>query len=142
MNRLQVTSAYLLALPLLGSGINLLFGLVDPVTGTDYAGERMWNELRGSGLMPYLALGHFVIGMLLLLPRWRFVAGLLQLPVTLGIVAFNLILFPPGIPLALAMLVLNFALLADRHALVRMLPEQETETAAAVAANAPRTLVP
>lgn len=63
--------------------------------------------------MLWIALGHGAVGVSLLVPRLRLLAALLQLPVTLGIVAFNLTLYPPGVPLALAMLVANLILTLD-----------------------------
>jgi hypothetical protein len=71
--------------------------------------------------MTWLATGHALLGMLLLLPRTRFAAGMLQLPVTLGIVAFNLTMFPAGVALALGMLAVNLAVVlrpADLHRLL------------------------
>ncbi len=49
-------------------------------------------------------MGHFALGLMLILPGFRFLAGLLQFPRTIGIVAFHLMLFPLGLPLAFAML--------------------------------------
>lgn len=115
--RIRTACALLLALPLLGSGVNAVVEFAPLPVGTGHVGEELFALLDSSGLAPWLALGHVVLGVLLLIPRWRFAAGLLQLPVTLGIVVFNLVLFPPGIPLALMMLVLNLGVLADRRRL-------------------------
>ena len=64
----------------------------------------MWEIIRGDGLMDWLAAGHLVLAILLLVPRTRFAAGFAQLPITVGIVAFNVTMFPSGVPLALGML--------------------------------------
>jgi hypothetical protein len=117
----QTLSAYLLAVPLIGSAINHVFQLVEPPMDDGSRGAQMWQIIRDGGLMTWLATGHALLGMLLLLPRTRFAAGMLQLPVTLGIVAFNLTMFPAGVALALGMLAVNLAVVlrpADLHRLL------------------------
>ncbi len=41
MNRIRTICAYLLALPLIGSGANFLFDIVPSPTGTGFAGEQV-----------------------------------------------------------------------------------------------------
>ena len=71
--------------------------------------------------MDWLAVGHLVLGVLLLVPRSRFAAGVMQLPITVGIVAFNVTMFPRGVPLAIAMLVVNLGVVLRRRDLQRLL---------------------
>ena len=71
--------------------------------------------------MDWLAAGHLVIGLMLLVPRTRFAAGVLQLPITVGIVAFNVTMFPHGVPLAIGMLAVNLGVVADRSRIERLL---------------------
>lgn len=112
MPRPSTVCAVLLALPLLGSTANTLFGFVDPPSG-DSAGERFLASMRENGLWEALSLGHLAVGILLLIGRTRFAAGLVQLPLSIGIVAFNVLLFPPGIALAIVMLALNLGVVSD-----------------------------
>jgi hypothetical protein len=72
--------------------------------------------------MDWLAAGHLAIGVVLLVPRTRFTAGLLQLPITLGIVAFNTTMYPRGVPLALGMLAVNLAVVLRPRDLHRIAP--------------------
>ena len=81
----------------------------------------MWDLIREGGMMGWLAAGHLLLGVLLLVPRTRFAAGVMQLPITVGIVAFNVSMFPRGIPLAVAMLVVNLGVVLDRRELRRLL---------------------
>jgi len=71
--------------------------------------------------MNWLAAGHLLLGILLLVPRTRFAAGLMQLPVTLGIVVFNVTMFPRGIALAIGMLVVNLGVVLNPRDLRRLL---------------------
>lgn len=87
----------------------------------------MWTIIRDYGLMDWLAAGHLVLGLMLLFPRTRFAAGVLQLPITLGIVAFNVSMFPKGVPLALAMLLLNLAVVANGRAIARLIQPDSSE---------------
>jgi hypothetical protein len=81
----------------------------------------MWELIRDGGLMDWLAAGHLLLGILLLLPRTRFAAGVIQLPVTVGIVAFNASMYPRGVPLAIAMLVVNLGVVLNARDLRRLL---------------------
>jgi len=54
-------------------------------------------------------------------PRTGFAAGLRQLPMTIGIVAFNAMTFPRGIALAIGMLVLHLGVVLKPRDLRRML---------------------
>ncbi|QDV09513.1 hypothetical protein Poly30_50710 [Planctomycetes bacterium Poly30] len=121
MKKLRVIAAVLLSIPLIGSTLNHLFHFTEPPLDDGSSGAAMWAIIRDDGLMDWLAAGHLVLGLLLLVPRTRFAAGLLQLPITLGIVAFNVTMFPKGVPLALAMLVLNLGVVANRQAIGRLL---------------------
>ena len=56
---------------------------------------------------------HVVAGVLLLVPRTRLLAALLQLPITIGIVSFHAFMCLQGAPVALVMLLLNLLVLAE-----------------------------
>ncbi len=107
VRQVQTFSACLLAVPLIGSSVNHVFQVIEPPMNDGSQGARMWEIIRDGGLMNWLAVGHALIGLLLLVPRTRFAAGVLQLPITMGIVAFNVTMFPAGVALALAMIVVN-----------------------------------
>ncbi|MFT4542860.1 MAG: hypothetical protein ACI835_005329 [Planctomycetota bacterium] len=131
MTRFRILCAILLALPLIGSGGNFIFGFIDPPSGTGFRGEQILDAMRAGGLVQCLAIGHLVLGALLLLPRWRFAAGLLQLPLTCGIFAFNLTLFPPGVALASSMLVLNLFVVSDASRLRQLVLGPESDASSA-----------
>ena len=54
---------------------------------------------------------------MLLVPRLRFAGGLLQLPMSIGILAFHVTMLPAGLPPAIVMFALNAVLVADRERL-------------------------
>jgi hypothetical protein len=118
--------AVLLALPLLGSGANTFVPFFDVPYGGGTEGERLLGAMSDGGLMHWVGIGHVGIGVLLLIPRSRFFAGLMQLPISLGIVAFNMSLLPQGVPVAVALLLLNLGVLRD-SARVRQLFERAQE---------------
>jgi hypothetical protein len=119
----QAYSAVILAVPLIGSSVNHVLRLVDPPMNDGSQGARMWEIIRDGGLMDWLAVGHLVLGLLLLIPRTRFAAGLAQLPITVGIVAFNVTMFPAGVVLALLMLAVNLAVVLRRADLQRLIAQ-------------------
>ena len=57
---------------------------------------------------------------MLIVPRTRFAAGIAQLPITVGIVAFNATMFPAGVALALGMLAVNLGVVLRRADLQRL----------------------
>jgi hypothetical protein len=121
MRHLQAASAILLSVPLIGSAANHAFGWVKPPMSDGSRGAQMWELIREDGLMNWLAAGHLLLGILLLVPHTRFAAGVMQLPVTLGIVAFNVTMFPRGIALAIGMLVVNLGVVLAPRDLRRLL---------------------
>lgn len=125
MKRLQFVCALLLSVPLFGSAANHVLEIVEPPLDDGSAGFRMWEIIRGDGLMDWLAAGHLVLGILLLVPRTRFAAGFAQLPITVGIVAFNVTMFPSGVPLALGMLAVNLGVVLRPADLRRLVVDAE-----------------
>jgi hypothetical protein len=121
MRSLQAVSAVLLSVPLIGSAANHAFKWVIPPMSDGSRGAEMWGLIRDGGLMDWLAVGHLVLGILLLVPRTRFAAGVMQLPITIGIVAFNVTMFPSGIALAIAMLAVNLGVVLAPRDLRRLL---------------------
>ena len=121
MRTLQTVSALLLAVPLVGSAVNHVFQWFAPPTGDGSRGAQMWQMIREGGLMDWLAVGHLALGIMLLIPRTRFAAGVMQLPITIGIVAFNVTMFPRGIPLALGMLAVNLGVVVQPRDLRRLI---------------------
>jgi hypothetical protein len=121
MQRLQAASALLLSVPLVGSAANHVFQWVKPPMSDGSRGAQMWELIRDGGLMDWLAVGHLLLGIMLLVPRTRFAAGVMQLPITVGIVAFNVLMFPRGIALALGMLVVNLGVVLSPRDLRRLL---------------------
>ena len=120
---MQTCSAVLLAVPLIGSSINHVFQIVEPPLDDGSQGALMWQIIRDGGLMDWLAVGHLILGVLLLAPRTRFAASVAQLPITAGIVAFNITMFPAGILLAVAMMAVNLGVVLDRADLQRLLAQ-------------------
>jgi hypothetical protein len=119
--RMQAIAAVLLAIPLVGAAANHAFKWVKPPMSDGSRGAQMWELIRDGGLMDWLAAGHLLLGILLLVPRTRFAAGVMQLPVTVGIVAFNASMYPRGVPLAIAMLVVNLGVVLNARDLRRLL---------------------
>ena len=117
MNKVRIVAAVLLAFPLLlfgGSFFVHPFALPPP---NGSAGIEMLHLMRNGGLTNAVAGSHFIAGVFLLVPRTRFVAALLQLPMTIGIVSFHAFMWREGIPVALVMLLLNLIVLAERRRL-------------------------
>ena len=121
MRRLQAFCALLLSVPLIGSAANHVFKWVKPPMSDGSRGAQMWELIRDGGLMDWLAVGHLLLGILLLVPRTRFAAGVMQLPITIGIVAFNATMFPRGVALSIGMLVVNLCVVLQPRDLRRLL---------------------
>ena len=107
MNKIRMTGAWLLAIPLIVLGANDFLHVFDLPEGGGSSGERLMASMQEGGLMAAIAASHVVIGVMLLVPRMRFLGALLQLPMSLGIVAFHATMMPEGLVVALVMLVLN-----------------------------------
>ena len=113
MNIIRTVSAVLLAIPLIVFGGNYFVQWFALPSGDGSAGAQLLEAMRDGGLMAAIAFSHVVIGVLLIVPRSRFLGGLLQLPVSIGIVAFHLTMLPAGLVVAVVLLLLNVGAVAD-----------------------------
>lgn len=116
MRKARLICAILLALPLLGFGASYFIPGVEPPPppDPDASGVKLIEAMRAGGLMAAIAASHVVIGVMLLVPRLRFAGGLLQLPMSIGILAFHVTMLPAGLPPAIVMIALNAVVIADR----------------------------
>jgi hypothetical protein len=89
MRVVRTVAAVLLALPLIMFGSNYFLDLCPLPLGDGSSGAQLPQTMRDGGLMAPLAFSHVVTAILMLVPRTRFLGGLLQLPITIGIVAFH-----------------------------------------------------
>lgn len=126
MKKLRIVCAVLLALPLIVFGGNF-FAELFPVDRTgESAGERLLSAMCDGGLMGAIAASHVLVGAMLLVPRLRFLGALLQLPITLGIVAFHASMMPAGLGVALVLLVLNLGVLSERSRILKLIAPGST----------------
>ena len=113
MKMIRLISAILLALPLIVFGSNYFFNFFSFTQETTSAGATLLEMMRDGGLMNPIAFSHVVIGVLLLMPKTRTFGGLLQLPLSIGMVSFHATMQPEGLAIALVMLLLNIAVIWD-----------------------------
>lgn len=125
MRRLRFVCALLLALPLIVFGGNDFVQLFALPEGDGGAGDRLLQAMRDGGLMRAIAASHVLVGLLLLLPRTRFAAALVQLPISLGMVAFHATMLPAGLGVAGVLLLLNLGALSDPRRLSALLAPPE-----------------
>ncbi len=129
MKRLNLVAAVLLAIPLIVFGGNYFAGFFEMPTGDGKEGDQLLQLMYQGGFMAWVAASHVVLGAMLLIPSTRFVAGALQLPLTIGIVGFHASMLPAGLPIALVLLLLNVAVIFNRrifHLFHSRLPKQPT----------------
>lgn len=128
LEKVRLVAAFVLALPLLLFGADYFLGFMDMEMEGAQAGLDLLQAMRDGGLMAWIAASHLIIGAMLVVPRFRFVAGLLQLPMTIGMVAFHVTMLPEGNVGAFVMLALNLLVIADdRHIRALVAPDRETE---------------
>lgn len=128
MNTARCVAAVLLALPLLVFGGNYFANLFALPEAGASPGEQLLQSMRDGGLMAVIAASHVAVGILLPFARTRFLAALLQLPISLGMVAFHVTMLPEGVGVAGVMLVLNLVLLADKERVATLVADQWTST--------------
>jgi len=126
MSKARLVCAILLALPLIVFGAEYFGQFMKMAPKGEQAGIDLLEAMRDGGLMAPVAISHILVGVLLLLPRTRFAAALLQLPISIGMVAFHVTMMPAGIAPAAVILLLNLVVLADSRrfrALLAKAPE-------------------
>ena len=133
---IRIVAAILLALPLLffGGAFFMYPSAMTLPPANGQPGIALLHAIREGGLTNAIAFSHVVCGLLLLIPWTRFLGAILQLPMTIGIVAFHAFMWRLGLPLPILMLVLNLIVLwepARLRALVGRVPKpakQQLET--------------
>lgn len=121
MRKVRLFAAIILALPLLVFPLNSWFEFFEqPELAGAPEGIALLEAMIAGGLMKWIAASHVLLGVCLLIPRTRFLAGLLQLPVTLGIVAFHMTMLPEGNVTAFIMLALNLIVVFNVGQLQRL----------------------
>ena len=112
MKKIPMICAVLLGIPMFvfGSNYFLHFFALPPDPSP---GGQFLQAMRDGGLMSLVAFSHVVAGVLLFVPRTRFLGALLQLPMTLGITSFHLTMLHAGIPMAAVLLLLNLGALYE-----------------------------
>jgi hypothetical protein len=113
MRTARLVAAVLLALPLLVFGGNWFLHFFPLPPGDGSPGDQFLQAMRTGGLTTAIAFSHLVVGVLLVIPRTRFLGALLQLPMSIGIVSFHATMMPAGLPVAAVMLLLNLGAMAD-----------------------------
>ena len=124
MNRVRTVSALLLAIPMLVFGGNYFLCLFALPEGDGSAGSELLQAMRDGRLMEAIAFSHVVTGLLLIVPRTRFLGALLQLPMSIGILSFHLTMLPAGLGVAAVLLLLNLGAIADPPRLRTLLEKQ------------------
>lgn len=89
MNKIRFVAAVLLAIPLLVFGGSYYIHLFPFPPANGQPGIVLLHLMREGGLTYPITFSQVPAGVFLLLPRPRFLAALLQLPMTTGIVAFR-----------------------------------------------------
>jgi len=120
MKKLRLIASVLLALPLIIFEFNFFLEFISAPPDAS-VGSQMLDIMRDNGMMVYMALSHILVGLLLLYPKTNYVAALLQLPISIGIVIFHLTLMPAGIGIGVILLVLNVVTLWDMERLSYLL---------------------
>ena len=122
MAKARLICAVLLAIPLIVFGGNYFVHLFEvPPPEQASAGTELLDAIRDGGLMLPIAASHVLIGAMLLVPRARFAGALLQLPMSVGILAFHVTMLPEGNIIAAVMLLLNLVVLADGKRVAELL---------------------
>ncbi len=117
MHATRTIAAMLLALPLIVLGSNKFFNLFEIKQEGESEGHLLLQAINDGNLMYPIALSHVFVGIALLIPKTRFAAALLQLPITLGIVSFHITMLPEGVAIAASLLLLNLLTLSDQKRL-------------------------
>jgi len=108
MKTARLIAAILLAIPLIFFGGNYFVHFFElPPPEEMNPGIEMIVGMRESGLMGLVAFAHLLCGILLLIPKYRFLGALLHLPLSIGMVGFHLFMMPEGLAMVFIILILN-----------------------------------
>lgn len=113
MNKIRIGASILLGLGFLLSGaIYFIHPFPLPPNDGSINVQTMLLMHQG-GLMGLIAFSHIVAGLLLLIPRTSFLGAMLQLPMTIGILSYNMTMSHQAIVVSVVLLLINLIALAD-----------------------------
>lgn len=89
-NTIQNISIWLLAILMVVFGLNKFFGFIPVEPPADHTAQSFMGAMFTSYLFVVVAIAEIVGGILLIVPKTRFLGWLLLLPVIFNIVAFHI----------------------------------------------------
>ena len=118
MKKVNLIAAIILAIPLIILGGNYFVHFFEmPPPEESNVGLDMIMSMRDNGLMGFVAAGHLLFGVMLIIPKFRFLGALLHLPLSIGMLGFHLCMMPEGLEIVLLILVLNILAGLDKDKL-------------------------
>ena len=95
----------LLGLMYLNAGLNKIFMYMPPPDNLPEEMKQLFQAFMTIGwLMPLVAVGEIIGGVLIIIPRFRALGSLVLFPILIGILITHIVQAPDGLPIAIAML--------------------------------------
>ncbi len=101
---------FVFALALLFFGLNKLFHFIDPPASPE-ASWGYWKELTASNTMSLVGVVEALAGVTLILNKYAALMMVILMSVSVNAILYHLAFDPKGMPMGIALLVLNIAML-------------------------------
>jgi len=114
-NKVLFVVSLLFGLMMINSGLNKFFNYMPMPEVPEAAGNLMYAFVQSGWLFPLVALAEIIGGALFITNRFRALGAIVILPITMGILLFNVVLAPNGIILAVVLFAINIWVIVENR---------------------------
>jgi len=114
-NKVLFVVSLLFGLMMINSGLNKFLNYMPMPVVPEAAGNLMFAFVQSGWLFPFVALAEIIGGALFITNRFRALGAIVILPITVGILLFNVVLAPSGIILAVILFAINIWVIVENR---------------------------
>ncbi len=114
-NKVLFVVSLLFGLMMINSGLNKFLNYMPMPEVPEAAGNLMYAFVQSGWLFPLVALAEIIGGALFITNRFRALGAIVILPITVGILLFNVVLAPSGIILAVILFAINIWVIVENR---------------------------
>jgi len=114
-NKVLFVVSLLFGLMMINSGLNKFLNYMPMPEVPEAAGNLMYAFVQSGWLFPLVALAEIIGGTLFVTNSFRALGAIVILPITVGILLFNVVLAPSGIILAVILFAINIWVIVENR---------------------------
>ncbi len=114
-NKVLFVVSLLFGLMMINSGLNKFLNYMPMPEVPEAAGNLMYAFVQSGWLFPLVALAEIIGGALFISNKFRALGAIVILPITVGVLLFNVVLAPSGIIIAIILFAINIWVIVENR---------------------------